>query len=696
MENFQELDALAIEHLRFQAELLTSNDDNISDDARVARSLACIESMMLAGLVDDVITLCSNVCGTVLADPALQMQLRLHKLVELLHIANTISSHDTSEYQRAIDNSVKYANELALFALDAFPEAYSEFTEAMLLFAFPERTADPHILQQRRKSLARQLVSLSRAALGSRESTLSRLVKYMLIIHVNFRRSQSGTPAVQAPQDVENIIDDLLRVQDDDGARELSFSDAFLNFKKEAAILTAPGIAWNDDVSQQDAKKHVHNANRTEQCQVPTKTRGLGPLPKLWSTNGVCPTCPFSKRHDFPEADVQTLLMRVDISRQDAVESLRFTNGDVLAAFRNELGRICLNTARLQALVEDYCAHRGLQELEPMSLYRNDAKQKLEEAGSKLAQLSPALRDTYATMRQVRELAESGNMEDLVQTALKIDPQLLERSPVLTFRILEGRLLRLLRDGDYEGAVNIARKEMGPLADQNSELLECLKESTMLLAFPGIVRLQSEVMNSPKSGTSLEKASSDRPADAPKRPRLGTIGPDALHSPCTDIDASPDYALDCVVNSIEKRSSIQALAGQVYRALGDKLGEPSLVKLLRATLRTHAAWLDHNQMKDIFAEHVRISAIGCQSDVLLLQTVQTGKEDDENRQAGSQAPSASLRRGGGMSASAREDTVLLLMEFLALSRSDALEILQHHGNASNPHEILEAFLGAAT
>ncbi|KAI5054338.1 hypothetical protein GOP47_0030769, partial [Adiantum capillus-veneris] len=62
----------------------------------------------------------------------------------------------------------------------------------------------------------------------------------------------------------------------------------------------------------------------------------------------------------FDESDVQALAHAVDVSRQGAVDSLRYAGGDLNLALKNELSRVRLDTGLLDDLVHDYCVYRGL------------------------------------------------------------------------------------------------------------------------------------------------------------------------------------------------------------------------------------------------------------------------------------------------------------------------------------------------
>ncbi|KAK1256947.1 hypothetical protein QJS04_geneDACA017238 [Acorus gramineus] len=62
----------------------------------------------------------------------------------------------------------------------------------------------------------------------------------------------------------------------------------------------------------------------------------------------------------FDEVDVQALAHAVEITRQRAVDSLRFTKGNLFEAFRNELCRMKLDVTVLDELIHEYCVYRGI------------------------------------------------------------------------------------------------------------------------------------------------------------------------------------------------------------------------------------------------------------------------------------------------------------------------------------------------
>ncbi|XP_027346425.1 uncharacterized protein LOC113858136 isoform X2 [Abrus precatorius] len=62
----------------------------------------------------------------------------------------------------------------------------------------------------------------------------------------------------------------------------------------------------------------------------------------------------------FDEVDIQALAHAVELTRQGAIDSLRFAKGDLFLAFQNELCRMRLDVPLLDQLVREYCVYRGI------------------------------------------------------------------------------------------------------------------------------------------------------------------------------------------------------------------------------------------------------------------------------------------------------------------------------------------------
>ncbi|KAH6760293.1 Ran-binding protein in the microtubule-organising centre protein [Perilla frutescens var. frutescens] len=62
----------------------------------------------------------------------------------------------------------------------------------------------------------------------------------------------------------------------------------------------------------------------------------------------------------FDEVDIQALAHAVELTRQGAIDSLRFAKGDLYKAFQNELCRMKVDISVLDELVHEYCIYRGI------------------------------------------------------------------------------------------------------------------------------------------------------------------------------------------------------------------------------------------------------------------------------------------------------------------------------------------------
>ncbi|GMI86448.1 hypothetical protein like AT5G66810 [Hibiscus trionum] len=64
----------------------------------------------------------------------------------------------------------------------------------------------------------------------------------------------------------------------------------------------------------------------------------------------------------FDEVDIQALAHAVELTRQGAIDSLRYAKGDLFESFQNEICRMRLDDAMLDELVREYCVYRGIVE----------------------------------------------------------------------------------------------------------------------------------------------------------------------------------------------------------------------------------------------------------------------------------------------------------------------------------------------
>ncbi|XP_047948515.1 uncharacterized protein LOC125194376 isoform X1 [Salvia hispanica] len=96
----------------------------------------------------------------------------------------------------------------------------------------------------------------------------------------------------------------------------------------------------------------------------------------------------------FDEVDIQALAHAVELTRQGAIDSMRFAKGDLYKAFQNELCRMKVDISVLDELVHEYCIYRGIVDPDPTNLgERLHVATEMEtadkwEAGSSLSECS--------------------------------------------------------------------------------------------------------------------------------------------------------------------------------------------------------------------------------------------------------------------------------------------------------------------
>ncbi|KVH92553.1 hypothetical protein Ccrd_005412, partial [Cynara cardunculus var. scolymus] len=65
------------------------------------------------------------------------------------------------------------------------------------------------------------------------------------------------------------------------------------------------------------------------------------------------------------QVDIQALAHAVELTRQGAVDSLKFAKGDLFQAFQNEVCRMRLDVTMLDELIHEYCVYRGIVDAGP-------------------------------------------------------------------------------------------------------------------------------------------------------------------------------------------------------------------------------------------------------------------------------------------------------------------------------------------
>eukprot|EP00854_Cymbomonas_tetramitiformis_P002000 gene2001-2685_t len=303
------------------------------------------------------------------------------------------------------------------------------------------------------------------------------------------------------------------------------------------------------------------------------------------------------KERDMNSAKIQALVQAVGLPRQDAIESLKHTEGNIETAFMNELSRMRLNHALLDELVQEYACYRGL--LDPDSGEASSASDaevaEGDEGSGKRCMLkwvgrrAEDLALQYGRVMAMRAAVLAGQTDEVLRKLEVEEPGLLEASPQLLFDLKREQFMGMVAAGEAPRALQLAREELGPLSLKHPDLVPALKSTLVSIAQPALAPQAAEGKHAHELATTLQQALSKR---------LG-------------------------------------------------LAEPRLIVLLRSLLHAHTEWFKLQRCEDPF-RHI-------------------DEEDEEEEMRTSMD-------GVLNEFTFSEDTILTLMEFMALSRADAIQV----------------------
>ncbi|KAI0562522.1 hypothetical protein FGB62_58g119 [Gracilaria domingensis] len=602
----------------------------------------------MEGRIEDAVPVCEAICARSISDPRLQLDIRIHKFCELIYRAEVVRARGEAQYAKAVHEALLYAQQLASFALNAFPEAYEIFIDAMMLLALPKETASTHAIQKRRERIANQLVSLARFSVCARDSYLSFLIRYLLLIYVQF-----NTPCLpHGPKD-NNTIDSLVS--------ELLCCEPSKDISESL-------IAWRTDESR------------------PRRLESLGA---------------------YSEADIQALRERASITRQESLESLAFANGNLFRAMKNELGRVMIKRGHIRRMVVEYCAARGLEEFhvdpdvtdEPYT----QAFMPLSHDQTRIALptycVDTSCIDMHRNMKHVRELSERHPEEGVLERICEIESILgAACTDSLKFRMAQQKILFHLRRRNFEEAILISHAVLGPLAALHSELFPALMDTMFLLVFAkddetvlsreGHSRKQSMVRFGPPESFQEQFVTRSNDEDNSSTP-MSVEKPEP-----TPQNASYLEVIRGCNDRVSTDSSFVSMIEEAYVSFQKKYGEPSMVRLLKALLLAHQNWETQNIMSDQLAESFSIPTVlghrrekpPSDNSGPLVKNYQS-KPDGASTSGSGNDP----RSQGPES---REQTILVLMEFMDMSRAEAIAVLRNHPHAASTQSILDSLLGS--
>ncbi|XP_006662311.3 uncharacterized protein LOC102722149 [Oryza brachyantha] len=604
-------------------------------------------SALEEGDVDAALALLRAYAPGALLDHRLLFHLHKQRFVELVRRGTEADREAALDCLRTV---------LAPCALDAYPEAYEEFKHILLVLIYDKDDQSSPVANEwsikKRFELAGLLSSILRAHLQAYDPILSMTLRYLISIHKQLCSRQG----------ISSPISDL--------TERLLFDD----------------------------------------CDLPA-------VPQECSLEAA----------PFDEVDVQALAHAVELTRQGAVESLKFAKGDIFQAFQNELCRMKLDLPLLDKLVHEYCIYRGIVEGGSNALpgwesnnQKNDVnsidKQEsntetrtefemttnqngdcstsdmanhdswsrrlrrvrsstsgqrrrkrwrgrvddldyacvtpldankhvysapdMDEddmvvkmdmmADSGLSDARNNQDQKYEVVLEMRDLTRKGMASKVVEEINNMDPDFFLQNPILLFQLKQVEFLKLVASGDHVAALKVASTHLGPLAASNQTLLKPLKETLVTLI-----------------------------------------------QPCEDV--------------LTKSLSLPVLANSLQIAMSRRLGieEPQLMKIVRTTLHTHGEWFKLQMCKDRFEHFLKIDSLKevdpsvgshimskvltdeCANGSSQITTCSSGKVPDEGS-----SPQVSSE------VACDENAIIKVMEFLAMPRADAIQLLmQYGGNA---------------
>eukprot|EP00798_Chlamydomonas_sp_ICE-L_P020920 gene20920-27768_t len=655
-------DALVISFLESRKDASEKSSSQISACRSIARFIG-------EGDIETALTKLKDGFSSILDDGRLGFRLQKARFLELLHQ----SGPDTDLKSIALAR-----DELAPLAEDAYPEAYSEFRQLLLLLVYGTNheasplevcgsrgsAALPLDLKKSRAELAELTYQTMRQKLGLHEPLLVLALCYLL------RLRQAHYLPPPPPAQHRNTPPER-----SPAAQHIALPHPDSPASPESNI-AAPGPADSDSISK-----------LADALLLPQ--RDAAPLPAEFSEAG-----PGSYR----EADLQALIQCLGISRREAVDALKLANTEVDIALKDELARLHLDKNLLLELLVEYAAFRGLPQdiLEAPASWDSSvggsARGKPSSYDGKAAPAAMSVAesmDVDVDMEGKRPMdsreahkptppegasaadsergaspstsyhhnggggaSSSSIRANMFQThpsrsdsrsppskecdavgiekhALELQPGIFDEFPRLHFDLICCQYINLVAAGDTLGALAVVRGRLGPLTQKHEELQVPLKEAMAALV----------------------------PSSAP-----------ACWSPPVLADVA---------------ASLQTM---LQTRLGLGLGLPRLVLLLEHLLGIHHHWVCSESFSDPFMTLLslrQLSPVGSHP-VAAGSAAGAGRASDSvhgmlRLQLGSEPSDwVSLAVDEEGEEGVDEELVLRIMEVAEVSRSTAISMLQQH------------------
>ncbi|CAN1350315.1 Glucose-induced degradation protein 8 homolog [Linum perenne] len=422
----------------------------------------------------------------------------------------------------------------------------------------------------------------------------------------------------------------------------------------------------------------------------------------------------------FDEVDIQALAHAVELTRQGAVDSLRFAKGNLFQAFQNELCRMKLDVSMVDELVREYCVYRGIIDSGFVSFADSqnvvimmpmDVSSENDVDADRMPGTVTELRYASESARKCADCCTSGIQQPIISKVVQRNRNYTngERSKRKRWR---GRQ----DDQEYLSGIasctTFSKQDLDAVTtstnvgldkmDDKYEILQGIKD----LASRGMATEVVEQINildpnffSENHGLLFQlkqveflKLVSAGDHSGALKVACSHMGPLASSDPSLlkPLKETLVVLLQPQEEMLGKGLSLNALANSLQVAIGRRLGieEPQLMKLIRAALKSHNEWFKLQMCKDHFENLMKIDSLK-EADTRLLSSCSTSKSNGDSCTSQVTTSSSVRLAEDGMSPTqvssaivCDESAILKVMEFLALPRADAIHLLaQYNGNA---------------
>ncbi|CAM8912043.1 hypothetical protein QQ045_033191 [Rhodiola kirilowii] len=91
--------------------------------------------------------------------------------------------------------------------------------------------------------------------------------------------------------------------------------------------------------------------------------------------------------------------------------------------------------------------------------------------------------ETITDRMLVKKAVMEGNIQEAIEKVNDLNPEILDTNPQLFFHLQQQRLIELIREKDYDKALEFAQEELAPRGQENPSFLEELERTVALLVF---------------------------------------------------------------------------------------------------------------------------------------------------------------------------------------------------------------------